>query len=244
MNEKKYDDKKKLNHKINTSLLYLQINNRKIQNKKKIKIKKFHFLPFHNINTYKNIKRNSSSSNIVLPSIRIFSQNISQKNINNRSYKNNEENTLNLIEKINKKQNNLKKIKNNNQIKEINSLVKNNSYFLYSPLNLTKKNLKKNLSLDNRFNNNNISLESFKSDNNVQNINYNNNIYQNKKINSNSYLSIFDTQLQSFQNENNNNKKKRNSNLIKCYSFKQSNQNILKDLFKILTEKKFLKKTN
>ncbi len=243
MNGKKSIDKKKINHKQNTSLLYLQINNQKIQNKK-IRIKNFHFLPNHNINTYKNIQRNSSSSNVVLPSIRIFSQNTSQKNINNISFKNNHENILNSSEKINKRQNNLKKLKKKNQIFERNSLLKKNSFLLYSRLNLTKRNLK-NLSIDNRFNNN-ISLESFKSDNNNYQCinNYKFNINNNKKNNSNSYLSIFDNQFQNFQNENNNSIKKRNTNLIKCDSFKQSNQIILKDLFKILTEKKFLKQTN
>jgi hypothetical protein len=242
MIDKKSGNTKELNHKLNNSLLYLQINNQKIQ-KKKLKIQKFHFLPLHNISTYKSPQKNSSS-NIVLPSIRIFSQNTSQKNINNISFKNNHENILNSSEKINKRQNNLKKLKKKNQIFERNSLLKKNSFLLYSRLNLTKRNLK-NLSIDNRFNNN-ISLESFKSDNNNYQCinNYKFNINNNKKNNSNSYLSIFDNQFQNFQNENNNSIKKRNTNLIKCDSFKQSNQIILKDLFKILTEKKFLKQTN
>jgi len=240
MIDKKSGNTKELNHKLNNSLLYLQINNQKIQ-KKKLKIQKFHFLPLHNISTYKSPQKNSSS-NIVLPSIGILSQNTSQKNINYISYKNNDEKTLNNTEKNNKKQIISKIIKYKNQITDRNSLLKKNS-FLLSHFKLSKRNLK-SFSLDNRLNNNNLTLKSYNSYQNFQNINNYNNINNNQKIQSNSYLSIIDNQFQSIQYENNTNKEKiKNSNLTKCNSFKQSNQNKLNDVFKILKEK-FLKKTN
>ena len=149
---------------------------------------------------------------------------------------------MNNTEKNNKKQIISKIIKYKNQITDRNSLLKKNSFFL-SHFKLSKRNLK-SFSLDNRLNNNNLTLKSYNSYQNFQNINNYNNINNNQKIQSNSYLSIIDNQFQSIQYENNTNKEKiKNSNLTKCNSFKQSNQNKLNDVFKILKEK-FLKKTN